>query len=357
MEAKYHIVTDLQCRILHFGKELCIATPGEDACINLFKGRHLLSFVSTENPADSYMMTFEVPESDIEDFIEVRINPIRQERLQRERKEEEERRRIKEQEAQAELARLKRVRLAEEKKRREEEKRNQEHLSYIKEFSKLNEYLSHLFNDRGFYKVITPTCQGGKYGFLNSSDSTNAGGMRTWSITPQYDIASPFFYGVSLVGTVVEKKSGYYDWKYSYINMNNHVIYEVDNYEKGIAFFLGVGIIIDNVHDTLKIIDNQGNMLYEKPGKDVLSVISKRPEFPFSFFYSSYHNTISFSFKDKEYEQRLSLKNNSALKAIERGRGFITAYTKASDEMHNTSDNRYLLHSYSSFEELYYWMR
>ena len=50
-ESKYHIITDLPCRVLHFGKEICIATPGEDACIELLKGRHLLSFVSTENPA------------------------------------------------------------------------------------------------------------------------------------------------------------------------------------------------------------------------------------------------------------------------------------------------------------------
>ena len=354
MEAKYHIVTDLQCRILHFGKELCIATPGEDACINLFKGRHLLSFVSTENPADSYMMTFEVPASDIEEFIEVRINPIRHERLLRERKEEEERRRIKEQETQAELARLKRVRLVEERKRREEEKRIQEHLSYIKEFSQLTEYLSNLFKKREEYKVITPFCHSGKYGFSMSSDNIIFEGRQTWEIMPQYDIASPFFYGVSLVGKIIEKEPGYFDWKYSYIDMNNHVIYEVGNYEKGIAFFLGVGIIIDDVHALLKFIDNQGNLLYEKPVKDVVSVISSRPEFPFSVFYLSYH--LDFSFKDKEYKQRLSLKNNYALKAIEIGRGFITAYTKASDEMHNTPDNRYLLHSYSSFENLF-WIR
>lgn len=358
MEAKYHIVTDLQCRILHFGKDLCIAIPGEDACINLSRGRHLLSFVSTENPADSYMVTFEVPESDIEDFIEVRINPIRQKRLQRERKEEEQRRRKEEQEAQAELERLNRVRLAEEKKKRDEEKRNQEHLFYIKEFSKLNDYLFNLFSNRGAYSVITSKCHDGKYGFLKSSDDTNAEGMQTWIITPQYDIATPFFYGVSLVGKIIKKRPGYYDWKYSYINTKNNVIYEFDNCERGMAFFLGVGIIIDILHNTLKFIDNKGNLLYKKPVKDVLSVISGRPEFPFSVFYSSYINPIRFffKFKDKDYEQRLSLKNNFALEFIESGRHFITSYAKAYETMHDTPDNYYLLRSYSSFEELYYWM-
>ena len=356
MESKYHIITDLQCRVLHFGKEICIATPGEDACIELLKGRHLLSFVSTENPADSYKVEFKVPESEIEDFIEVRLEPIRQERIDNERKAEEKRRRDNELAEQKERERLKRVKDAEEKKIKDAEKRRIESLFYCKEFSRLNEYVSSLFENRGTCKVIIPSCLNGKYGLLKPSYDTIAEKKQSWIITPRYDIATPFFYGVSLVGEVVEMKPGYFDWKYYYINANSKIIYELSSNEQGIAFFLGVGIIIDK-HETLRFIDSDGTILYEKPAKDVISIYSKRPEFPFSVFYGCSSHTIEFCFKNKEYERELSLKNNPSLKAISKGRGYsISAYINAEKEKHNTPDNYYLLHSYASFEELYFWM-
>ena len=84
MEAIYHIETDLECRVLHFGTELCTAVPGKDAVVALRKGRHRLSFVSTENPLDSYTTVFEVPENDIEDYFEANLKGIRQERLEKE---------------------------------------------------------------------------------------------------------------------------------------------------------------------------------------------------------------------------------------------------------------------------------
>ena len=84
MEAKYHIITDLQCRVLHFGKEIAVASPKEDCLINLLKGRHLLSFVSTENELDNYIITFEVPDNDTEDFIKVSLLPYKLERLSKE---------------------------------------------------------------------------------------------------------------------------------------------------------------------------------------------------------------------------------------------------------------------------------
>ena len=130
MGSKYHIITDLQCQVLHFGKEVCIATPGEDACIELLKGRHLLSFVSTENPADSYKMTFEVPESGIEDFIEVKLFPVRQERIEEEKKAEEERQR---------LIRLEEIRREEEQRKKKEEEERQTRLRKEAERQRLAE--------------------------------------------------------------------------------------------------------------------------------------------------------------------------------------------------------------------------
>ena len=98
MDSIYHIETDIECKVLHFGKEICLISPGEDATILLRKGRHKLTFISTENPLDTYSITYEVPENDIEDFIEIRISPIRDERLSAEREHAAELERIKQHE-------------------------------------------------------------------------------------------------------------------------------------------------------------------------------------------------------------------------------------------------------------------
>ena len=65
MESIYHIEVDIECRVLHYGKEVCIAKPGVDVSITLRKGKHKLSFVSTENPLDQYSTILAVPENDI----------------------------------------------------------------------------------------------------------------------------------------------------------------------------------------------------------------------------------------------------------------------------------------------------
>lgn len=94
MDSIYHIETDLECKVLHYGKEVCLAKPGEDTSITLRKGRHKLTFVSLENSSDQYTTMFVVPENDIEDCIEVVLAPYRDERLA---KEEEERQQAQEQ--------------------------------------------------------------------------------------------------------------------------------------------------------------------------------------------------------------------------------------------------------------------
>ena len=81
----YHIENDIDCHVLKFGKELCIAIAGEDSVINLCKGRHKLTFVSTENKDDNYTIVYEVSENGIEDFIDVELIPVRDSRLEKER--------------------------------------------------------------------------------------------------------------------------------------------------------------------------------------------------------------------------------------------------------------------------------
>lgn len=82
----FHIENDIDCHVLKFGKELCIAIAGEDSVINLCKGRHKLTFVSTENEKDSCSIIYEVSENGIEDFIDVELVPVRDARLGKELK-------------------------------------------------------------------------------------------------------------------------------------------------------------------------------------------------------------------------------------------------------------------------------
>lgn len=108
----YHIENDIDCKVLKFGKELCVAIAGEDTVIELLKGRHKLTFISLENQSDSYSIIFEVNETGIEDFIEVALSPIRDLRLERELVEQEARRIQAENSRKLELQRIENERLA-----------------------------------------------------------------------------------------------------------------------------------------------------------------------------------------------------------------------------------------------------
>ena len=88
MASIYHIENDIDCKVFHFGKELCIAKAGDDCVITLLKGRHKLTFESLDNSNDAYTIVFEVLEDGIEDFIDVEIASIKEGRLQRARQEQ-----------------------------------------------------------------------------------------------------------------------------------------------------------------------------------------------------------------------------------------------------------------------------
>ena len=124
MESIYHIENDIDCRVLKFGKEICIAIAGEDTVITLLKGRHKLTFQSLENSKDQLTIVFEVPENDIEDFIDVILIPIRDRRIHEENRIIEEKRKIAIEQARKEEEN--RIRLLEEerKKRLEIEEQN-----------------------------------------------------------------------------------------------------------------------------------------------------------------------------------------------------------------------------------------
>ena len=71
--ATIHIETDMDCRVMKFKTQLCIAHTGEDAVVKLLKGKHKLSFVGMENNEDVYEVVYVVDDNDMEDFIEVKL--------------------------------------------------------------------------------------------------------------------------------------------------------------------------------------------------------------------------------------------------------------------------------------------
>ena len=105
--AKIHFFSDISCRVLHYGTPIAVTDAADKkigAVAHLLKGRHLLEYTSIENEADSYTETYSVLDNDSEDFVNIELQPIRDQR----RKEEEERRHKEERMADNTRARLRR---------------------------------------------------------------------------------------------------------------------------------------------------------------------------------------------------------------------------------------------------------
>jgi hypothetical protein len=277
MESKYHIITDLQCRVLHFGKEICIATPGEDACIELLKGRHLLSFVSTENPADSYKVEFKVPESEIEDFIEVALSPIRRQRIVDEKKAEEERQRlIRLEEIRKEEERRKKK--EEEARRRAEDEMERERVKWQKRNDELHKRCTHMAKVFQEAKLFDETHQGQNELCLSKMGISAKGvfiyeGCKPQVITHlygyidakgeviipfQYSNASRFYYERAFVKTGIPTDENIQIWIPSTSNDDeDYEIIETDHDNKRILVNLPI------LRKKILCIDERGNVCFE----------------------------------------------------------------------------------------------
>ena len=84
--ALFHVETDLPCRILKFGKELCTVRPGSDTVIRLRKGRHKLEAVCLDCPDDRLQWVQTVEDNEMEDLLTVELLPVQQRRLEEERR-------------------------------------------------------------------------------------------------------------------------------------------------------------------------------------------------------------------------------------------------------------------------------
>lgn len=82
-----HFFSDISCRVLHFGKPIAVtdaADPSEGAIVRLLKGSHKLEYKSIEHEADAYSQIYDVPDNDYESFVNIELQPVKDERKKKE---------------------------------------------------------------------------------------------------------------------------------------------------------------------------------------------------------------------------------------------------------------------------------
>ncbi len=79
--ATIRIKSDMACRVMKLGEELCTAEAGVYTTIRLKRGRYLLDFVSIENSVDHREMDYTVEDNDMEDLLLVELASVRSARL------------------------------------------------------------------------------------------------------------------------------------------------------------------------------------------------------------------------------------------------------------------------------------
>lgn len=301
MESIYHIETDLECKVLHYGTELCIAKPGQDVSITLRKGRHKLTFVSTENPLDTYTMFYEVPENDIEDCIEVELKGIRKVRLD---KEAEERRRALEAEKRR-LAELEKYRRQERERREREElerKKRQEEERIIREDV---EVLSSLFYLMPSHEYLRPWIrvfyrdtktgeisdvqlkEKGPYEFLVKKGLYDFS-MKLWLISPSHDVCTPFYNNRAFYGDYRHGK-----WSFVCVDRYLHVLFNVPEGWYPSSYMSGVSFLVKGSPKdaVIRIINTQGLTLLERTAKELSEKYTPLKEFPVSVIINTAHGT------------------------------------------------------------------
>lgn len=85
--ARIHLFSDISCRVLHYGIPIAVTDAADTtngAIVRLLKGRHKLEYKSIEHEEDAYSEVYTVTDNDYEDFINIFLQPIKDERKQRE---------------------------------------------------------------------------------------------------------------------------------------------------------------------------------------------------------------------------------------------------------------------------------
>lgn len=82
-----HFFSDIPCRVFKYGRQIALTDPlneGADSSVaRLLKGRHKLVYRSIEHAADSFSEILSIEDNDMEDFVEIRLQNIKEERLRK----------------------------------------------------------------------------------------------------------------------------------------------------------------------------------------------------------------------------------------------------------------------------------
>ena len=83
-----HFFSDIPCRVFKYGRQIALTDPlneGADSSVaRLLKGRHKLVYRSIEHAADSFSEILSIEDNDMEDFVEIRLQNIKEERQKKE---------------------------------------------------------------------------------------------------------------------------------------------------------------------------------------------------------------------------------------------------------------------------------
>lgn len=83
-----HFFSDIPCRVFKYGRQIALTDPfdegAESSVARLLKGRHKLVYKSTEHEADSFSEIITIQDNEMEDFVEIKLRSIREERLKKE---------------------------------------------------------------------------------------------------------------------------------------------------------------------------------------------------------------------------------------------------------------------------------
>lgn len=87
--ARIHFSSDIPCRVFDYGKQIALTDPMDEftdsSLARLLEGRHKIEYKSIENEADSYKDILTIKGNDMEDFVEIKLAGIKEERLKKEK--------------------------------------------------------------------------------------------------------------------------------------------------------------------------------------------------------------------------------------------------------------------------------
>ena len=83
-----HFFSDIPCRVFKYGRQIALTDPfdegAESSVARLLKGRHKLVYKSVDHEADSLSEILVIQDNEMEDFVEIKLRSIREERLKKE---------------------------------------------------------------------------------------------------------------------------------------------------------------------------------------------------------------------------------------------------------------------------------